>query len=155
MYTVGLESGPAFFRELRGQLPVMAGAVVALALTAAVVGLVGHRWFGIDGPFLAGGYAGIGTTTPGLAAAQDASEDPTQPAVGYAIGYPLAVVITIMFVSAIAARRHWTARRDPDSGRKPPSSPVRSRWPGTCAGRTCPASPRTGCWPASTAPPKA
>ncbi|CAM5351089.1 Putative transport protein YidE [Streptomyces griseus subsp. griseus] len=116
VYTVGLESGPAFFRELRGQLPVMAGAVVALAVTAAVVGFVGHRGFGIAGPFLAGGYAGIGTTTPGLAAAQDASEDPTQPAVGYAIGYPLAVVITIVFVSAIAARRHWTARRDPGSG---------------------------------------
>lgn len=116
VYTVGLESGPAFFRELRGQLPVMAGAVVALAVTAAVVGFVGHSGFGIDGPFLAGGYAGIGTTTPGLAAAQDASEDPTQPAVGYAIGYPLAVVITIMFISAIAARRRWTARRDPDSG---------------------------------------
>ncbi len=116
VYTVGLESGPAFFRELRGQLAVMAGAVVALAVTAVVVGLVGHGWFGISGPFLAGGYAGIGTTTPGLAAAQDASADPTQPAVGYAIGYPLAVVITIMFVAVIAARRTWTARRDPDSG---------------------------------------
>lgn len=116
VYTVGLDSGPAFFRELRGQLPVMAGAVVALAVTAVVVGFVGHAWFGISGPFLAGGYAGIGTTTPGLAAAQDASADPTQPAVGYAIGYPLAVVITILFVSAVAARRTWTARRDPDSG---------------------------------------
>ncbi|NEE51896.1 transporter, partial [Streptomyces sp. SID8455] len=116
VYTVGLESGPSFFRELRGQLAVMAGAVVALVVTAVVVGLVGHYGFGISGPFLAGGYAGIGTTTPGLAAAQDASADPTQPAVGYAIGYPLAVVITIMFVSAVAARRTWTARRDPDSG---------------------------------------
>ncbi|MYT69201.1 transporter [Streptomyces sp. SID8367] len=116
VYTVGLESGPAFFRELRGQLAVMAGAIVALALTAVVVGLVGHQGFGISGPFLAGGYAGIGTTTPGLAAAQAASDDPAQPAVGYAIGYPLAVVITIVFVAAIAARRTWKARRDPDSG---------------------------------------
>ncbi|WP_328897454.1 aspartate:alanine exchanger family transporter [Streptomyces sp. NBC_00236] len=119
VYTVGLESGPAFFRELRSQLPVMAGAVVALALTAVVVGFVGHSGFGISGPFLAGGYAGIGTTTPGLAAAQEASADPAQPAVGYAIGYPLAVVITILFISAIAARRRWVARRDPDSGLPP------------------------------------
>ncbi|MZD04542.1 transporter [Streptomyces sp. SID5785] len=116
VYTVGLESGPAFFRELRGQLAVMAGAIVALAVTAAVVGFIGHQGFGISGPFLAGGYAGIGTTTPGLAAAQAASDDPAQPAVGYAIGYPLAVVITIVFVAAIAARRRWKARRDPDSG---------------------------------------
>nr|MDT0526293.1 hypothetical protein [Streptomyces sp. DSM 41633] len=36
VYTVGLESGPSFFRELRGQLAVMAGAVVALALTAVL-----------------------------------------------------------------------------------------------------------------------
>ncbi|WP_299538418.1 TrkA C-terminal domain-containing protein [uncultured Streptomyces sp.] len=116
VYTVGLESGPAFFRELRGQLPVMIGAIVALVITAVVVGVVGKGGFGISGPYLAGGYAGIGTTTPGLAAAQAASDDPNQPAVGYAIGYPLAVVITIMFVAAIAARRHWTARRDPGSG---------------------------------------
>ncbi|MFD6426992.1 aspartate:alanine exchanger family transporter [Streptomyces sp. NPDC060198] len=116
VYTVGLESGPAFFRELRGQLAVMAGAIVALVVTAVVVGALGHGALGISGPFLAGGFAGIGTTTPGLAAAQAASEDPAQPAVGYAIGYPFAVVITILFIAALATRRRWTARRDPGSG---------------------------------------
>ncbi|MFJ8045485.1 aspartate:alanine exchanger family transporter [Kitasatospora sp. NPDC096147] len=113
VYTVGLESGPAFFRELRPQLAVMAGAVVALVVTAVVVGLLGSKVFGISGPYLAGGYAGIGTTTPGLAAAQAASEDPAQPAVGYAIGYPLAVVVTILFVAGLAAVRSWPGRRDP------------------------------------------
>ncbi|WP_457535263.1 aspartate-alanine antiporter-like transporter [Streptomyces filamentosus] len=116
VYTVGLEAGPAFFRELRPQLAVMVGAVVALVLTALAVGLIGSGVFGIDGPFLAGGYAGIGTTTPGLAAAQAASDDPTQAATGYAIGYPLAVVLTILFVAGIAAVRNWPGRRDPGTG---------------------------------------
>ncbi|MFF0747207.1 aspartate:alanine exchanger family transporter [Streptomyces sp. NPDC004111] len=116
VYTVGLEAGPAFFRELRGQLAVMAAAIVALVITAGVVGFVGRRWFDISGPYLAGGYAGIGTTTPGLAAAQAASENPAEPAVGYAIGYPLAVVVTILFIAVLAGRRHWKARRDPGSG---------------------------------------
>ncbi|MFJ8129173.1 aspartate:alanine exchanger family transporter [Streptomyces hydrogenans] len=116
VYTVGLEAGPAFFRELRPQLAVMFGAVVALVLTALAVGLVGSGLLDIPGPFLAGGYAGIGTTTPGLAAAQAASDDPTQAATGYAIGYPLAVVLTILFVAAVAAVRSWPARRDPGTG---------------------------------------
>ncbi|MFD4371935.1 aspartate:alanine exchanger family transporter [Streptomyces sp. NPDC058486] len=116
VYTVGLEAGPAFFRELRPQLAVMLGAVVALVLTALAVGLIGNKLFGISGPFLAGGYAGIGTTTPGLAAAQAASDDPTQAATGYAIGYPLAVVLTILFVAAVAAVRNWPGRRDPGTG---------------------------------------
>ncbi|MFJ3767161.1 aspartate:alanine exchanger family transporter [Streptomyces sp. NPDC090082] len=116
VYTVGLEAGPAFFRELRPQLAVMTGAVVALVLTALAVGLLGNTVLGIDGTYLAGGYAGIGTTTPGLAAAQAASEDPAQAATGYAIGYPLAVVLTILFVAAVAAARNWPGRRDPGTG---------------------------------------
>ncbi|MFC1415519.1 aspartate-alanine antiporter-like transporter [Streptacidiphilus cavernicola] len=116
VYTVGLESGPAFFREVGRQLPVMVGAVVALVATALLVGWGGKALFGISGPFLAGGYAGIGTTTPGLAAAQAASADPTQPAVGYAIGYPLAIVVTILFLSFLAKRGPWPAAKDPGDG---------------------------------------
>ncbi|MEW1696343.1 aspartate:alanine exchanger family transporter [Streptomyces sp. NPDC093249] len=116
VYTVGLEAGPAFFRELRPQLAVMIGAVAALVVTALVVGVLGNKVFGISGPFLAGGYAGIGTTTPGLAAAQASSADPAQAATGYAIGYPLAVVLTILFVAAVAAVRNWPGRRDPGTG---------------------------------------
>ncbi|MFJ9516958.1 hypothetical protein ACIRPK_01600 [Kitasatospora sp. NPDC101801] len=119
VYTVGLESGPAFFRELRPELAVTAGAVVALVVTAVAVGLLGNRVFGISGPDLAGGFAGIGTTTLGLAAAQAASADPAQPAVGYAIGYPLAVVVTILFIAV----RWWPGRRDPG---EPDSAPDRS-----------------------------
>ncbi|MET9934365.1 MULTISPECIES: hypothetical protein [unclassified Streptomyces] len=113
VYTVGPEAGPAFFRELRPQPAVMTGAVVTLVLTALAVGFLGSTVFGIDGPCPAGGYAGIGTTTPGLAAAQASSPDPARPATGYAIGYPLAVVLTILFVAGVAAVRNRPSRRDP------------------------------------------
>ncbi|MEV7373188.1 hypothetical protein AB0O51_20240 [Streptomyces sp. NPDC090301] len=79
VYTVGLEAGPAFFRELRPQLAVMTGAVAALVVTAVAVGLLGSKVFGIDGPYLAGGFAGIGTTTPGLAAARPPRPTPPSP----------------------------------------------------------------------------
>ncbi|NGN65263.1 transporter [Streptomyces sp. A7024] len=115
VYTVGLESGPAFFRELRPQLTVMAGAVAALVVTAAAVGWLGSGLLGIPGGYLAGGYAGIGTTTPGLAAAQAAAEKPEQPAVGYAIGYPLAVVLAILAIAFIAGRSSWGSAKDPGS----------------------------------------
>ncbi|MFE6855431.1 TrkA C-terminal domain-containing protein [Streptomyces sp. NPDC057674] len=39
VYTVGLEAGPAFFRELRPQLAVMTGAVAALVVTAVAAGI--------------------------------------------------------------------------------------------------------------------
>lgn len=110
-YAIGLEAGPVFFREVGRQLPVMIGSIICLGLTAVAVVRIGAV-VGIDSSFLAGGYAGIGTTTPGLAAATAATNGSKGPAVGYAIGYPLAVILAIVFVAVLAALPRWTSKRD-------------------------------------------
>lgn len=109
VYTVGVAAGAAFFRDLRRQLPLMAGSVVVLGLATGVAVLCG-RLLGLSRDLTAGAFAGSLTSTPALAAAAAQAGD-QQPAVGYAIAYPVGVVVTILVVAAVLARP-WVAPRD-------------------------------------------
>ena len=112
VYTVGLSAGKSFFRDLRSQLPLMAGAALVLAVITAVTIGVGSA-LGLTSAVTAGAFAGSLTSTPALAtAAERAGTD--EPAVGYALSYPVGVVVTILLV-ALVVGRPWTGRRDPDS----------------------------------------
>ncbi len=113
VYTIGLAAGASFFRDLKKQAPLMLGAVLLLAGYAGLVGL-GGRLVGIDGPMAGGLFAGSLTATPALAAAQAATDGSAQPAVGYAIAYPVAVVVTMLAVTLVAKHR-LPARNDPDN----------------------------------------
>src|SRR5512132_2728653 len=68
VYMVGIAVGARFFRGLRRQLPLMAGAVVVLGVAALAVVALGSL---LDiSPTVRGGvYAGALTSTPALAAA--------------------------------------------------------------------------------------
>ena len=112
VYTVGVAAGAGFFRGLRRQLPLMAGAVVVLAILAGVTLLLA-RLLGLSSAVAAGAYAGALTSTPALAAAAAQAGSP-EPAVGYSIAYPVGVVITILVVAAIITRT-WPAPRDSHS----------------------------------------
>lgn len=115
VYTIGLAAGASFFRDLRKQAPLMLGATVLLTIYAALV-VVGGK-LGIYGPEMAGGlFAGSLTTTPALAAATAATDGSADPAVGYAIAYPVGVIVTMLAVS-LMMRKKLPARNDPD----PPS----------------------------------
>ena len=111
VYTVGVAAGAGFFRDLRRQLPLMAGGVLVLAVVAGVA-VAGARVLGLSPALAAGSYAGALTSTPALAAAaeQAGSQDP---AVGYAISYPVGVVVTILVVAWVLTRT-WAAPRDRD-----------------------------------------
>lgn len=111
VYTVGLTAGSTFFRDLRRQLPLMSVAIGVLLVTAAVAGLLGTV-LGLGGPLAAGTYAGALTSTPALAAAAAASGS-SEPAVGYALTYPVGVTVAIVGVAAVVGRR-WPGRRDPE-----------------------------------------
>ncbi|MGC5628639.1 aspartate:alanine exchanger family transporter [Georgenia sp. Z1344] len=111
VYTIGVAAGPSFFRDLRRQAPLMGGAtvlVVVFGLLAVVAGTA------LDlGPGITGGlFSGSLTATPAMAAASDALGGSTDPAVGYAISYPIAVVVTLLVLSRVA-RTDLPARRDP------------------------------------------
>jgi putative transport protein len=110
VYTVGLASGSTFFSSLRRQLPVMLSAVVVLAVATGVVIVVGNV-MGLTSALQGGAFAGSMTSTPALAAAT-AKAGSNDPAVGYALTYPVGVVLTIVMVSIIL-NREWPCPKDP------------------------------------------
>lgn len=110
VYTVGLASGSTFVRDLRTQWPLMGVGVVALVLVAVLVVLVG-RIFGLEVAGIAGAFSGALTSTPALAAAQAATGGDALVAVGYALAYPVGVVVSILVV-ALGIGRNWPGRRD-------------------------------------------
>lgn len=110
VYTVGLASGSTFLRDLRTQWPLMALGVIVLGVAALVVALGG--WLlNVDPPGIAGAFAGALTSTPALAAAAAAAGGDPQVAVGYALAYPVGVVLSILVV-ALGIGREWPGRRD-------------------------------------------
>lgn len=126
-YMVGISAGPSIVRALRtGWQPVL----IALGATAAMAGAtVGFgRLFGLDIGEIGGVFAGAGTATAALGVVQaqllseggaDAARLADGAAVGYGIGYPVAVVITILFCVAVIemGRRRPTPE---DQARVPP-----------------------------------
>jgi putative transport protein len=98
-YMVGLAAGPSFMRAIRTSYQPLLVALTAI-LAMAAGGLAVGRMLGVDTAFIAGAYAGAGTATPALGAVQQqlaaGGEVPPEPAVGYAVAYPFAVLITIL-----------------------------------------------------------
>src|SRR5690625_363942 len=110
VYTVGLAAGHTFFRDLRRQLPLMGVGVVSTIFAAGLTLALGT--FSALGPSLQGGvFAGALTSTPALAAAVSAAGS-DDPAVGYSLGYPVAVVVAIIIVG-LTLNRRFPAANDP------------------------------------------
>jgi len=100
VYSIGLQVGPSFSPFKRGvlHLNMLAAAIVLLACVCTVVL---HYITGIDMSTLAGVMSGATTSTPSLAAAQQAYFDlkgTSNPdiATGYAVAYPLSIVGLIL-----------------------------------------------------------
>ncbi|OJT18003.1 transporter [Archangium sp. Cb G35] len=106
VYTIGLSSGPSFFRSfgprgLKSNLLVLGMLALGLGLTLAAQRLLGLR------PTLAGGlFAGSLTNTPALAAeleflklrAPHDTQALADPVVGYSISYPLGVIGVLLAI---------------------------------------------------------
>lgn len=100
VYSIGLQVGPSFSPFKKGvlHLNMLAAAIVLLACVCTIVL---HYFTGIDMSTLAGVMSGATTSTPSLAAAQQAYFDlkgTTNPdiATGYAVAYPLSIVGLIL-----------------------------------------------------------
>lgn len=100
IFTIGIQAGPGFFDALLryGKKLILIGFVVigvAALLTFAAVYL-------LDVPvaMAVGLFNGALTSTPGLAAAVEATGSPIT-AVGYGIAYPAGVILVILFVQLI------------------------------------------------------
>ena len=109
VYTVGLASGPTLIRTFRRQAALMLASALVLALIGAATVAAG-RIVGIGGGFLGGLFAGVGTSTPTLAAATRADGGGTDAAVGYALTYPAGVVLGIVLVHVAMIQKRRSPR---------------------------------------------
>jgi putative transport protein len=126
IYTIGLQSGSAFFKSLREQgYRTTVFAVIIVVLGAGVTVLV-SRPAHLTRPHIAGLYTGAMTNTPALAAAREllrergraAGLSPEQlhavsdePVVAYSIAYPVGVIGVL--VSFALWRRLWKPDMEP------------------------------------------
>ncbi len=113
-YMVGIAAGPAFIGAIRtGWRPVVVSlaAIVAMAGSGLLVG----RALGFDTGTIAGAFSGAGTATAALGAVQQqlaaGGDIPPQPAIGYAVAYPITVLLCILACTYLisAGRRKPTA----------------------------------------------
>lgn len=99
VYTIGLTSGPGFFRSLRRRGLKANLLAVGVLSCAALVAWVGGHVLGVSGARVAGIFAGATTNTPALAGVIDAlkrghasAEQLAEPVVGYSVAYPIGVL---------------------------------------------------------------
>lgn len=114
VYTIGLSSGPAFFRSFRrGGLRDNVFIFLMLVFAAALAALF-HFLLNLQSGITAGMYAGSLTNTPALAsvietlkvAAARGQEDlSSTPVVGYSVAYPMGVLGPILAVFVM--QRLW------------------------------------------------
>lgn len=109
-YMVGIAAGPTFVGALRtGWQPVMVSMLAVLAMAATALSL--GRLFSFDIGTVAGAFSGAGTATAALGAVQQqlagGGDIPPEPAIGYAVAYPITVFLTILGCSYLinAGRR--------------------------------------------------
>ncbi|HZK32775.1 MAG TPA: TrkA C-terminal domain-containing protein, partial [Corynebacterium sp.] len=104
VYAIGLQAGPAFFREFSTRGWKITGFALALIAVLVLVGYLLIRGFDLDVLTGAGMFAGALSSTPGMAAIVS-MVDPAEgqaPVVGYSLAYPGAVIGTIL-VAAVGA----------------------------------------------------
>jgi putative transport protein len=115
VYTIGLSSGPGFFRSLKRKGLRDNLFIAAMLLLAAALTLGLHAALGLRPAQAAGLFAGSMTNTPALAsvleylnsAAPAARRDQllADPVVGYSIAYPIGVIGMILAI--VLAQRLW------------------------------------------------
>ncbi len=98
--SVGFIAGPVFFENFRKKALsyIVLGILITLSGVAACLFII--KVFDIPSPLAVGMLSGALTSTPGLAAAMEASKSPLA-AVGYGIAYPFGVIGVVLFVQLI------------------------------------------------------
>ncbi|RXP46550.1 transporter [Lutibacter sp. HS1-25] len=98
IFTIGIQAGPSFFESFKKNGRELAILASVLVISAGLITFLIFYFFGIDKNLVIGLLNGSLTSTPGLAAAIDATGSPLA-SIGYGIGYPFGVIGVILFVS--------------------------------------------------------
>ena len=102
VYAVGLQAGGRFVRTIqaKGAAPLVIG--LGVVCCGAAVSVVAGKLLGLSPAASIGVFAGALTSTPALAAATEASNDPIVP-VAYGLAYPIGVV-GVVLIAQLAPR---------------------------------------------------
>ncbi|MDD5556720.1 MAG: TrkA C-terminal domain-containing protein [bacterium] len=100
VYAVGLQAGPRFFHTFRRRGIPFALIALAVGAAGAAVAVLATLLCRVPAPLAVGMFTGALTSTPGLAAALNATGDPSV-SVGYGIAYPFGVVAVVLFVQVL------------------------------------------------------
>lgn len=109
VYSVGIAAGPGFLNSVRQQFGFLTWAAI-ICLLGALIAIVGGHLLQLPKALTVGIYTGSLTAAPALDAASRLTQDP-QAAVGYALSYPLGVMVGLVIVSIVAARK-WEESND-------------------------------------------
>ena len=98
--SVGFIAGPKFFRNFKvnAKSYILLGFIIIIAGALTTVGVI--KLFGVPTDIAVGMMSGALTSTPGLAAALEATGS-TAASVGYGIAYPFGVVGVVLFVQLV------------------------------------------------------
>ncbi|MFW6019945.1 MAG: aspartate:alanine exchanger family transporter [Bacteroidales bacterium] len=97
IFTIGMQAGPGFFDAFRQHGRDLISVGTILVGSAAVLSLVFSAILDIEKNIAVGIFNGALTSTPGLAAAIDATGS-SDAAVGYGLAYPLGTIAVILFI---------------------------------------------------------
>lgn len=108
VYTIGLSSGPGFFRSFNREGLLNNLFVLIILLLAAGIAVAGHLIAGLSAQMTAGVFAGSLTNTPALAGVLDyvrnagvSAELAAEPVVGYSVTYPMGVLGGIIAIAVM------------------------------------------------------
>jgi putative transport protein len=106
VYTIGIQVGPRFVRMFKKEGGKYASVALLMVLMASVLTYGVARALDIPSDIAVGLFSGAITNTPAMAVATDMAErsgfgDGANVTAGYAISYPFAIVLAILFVQIL------------------------------------------------------
>lgn len=115
---IGLQAGPRFFRIMRTKGFILATISFIVVLVSVITTIIVSKLFHLPSALSVGLMAGALTSTPGLAAALQATGDPVA-SVGYGIAYPFGVIAVILFVQLIPRLLKVDLEKDLEQSNRP------------------------------------
>lgn len=100
IYAIGLNAGPVIFNMSKKQGMTLYSIILLLLAGGAALTYLSSKIWHLDMNLAVGLFAGAMTSTPGLAAAQEASGSALSSA-GYGLAYPVGVISVVLFIKLL------------------------------------------------------
>lgn len=100
IFTIGIQAGPGFFGSFKSKGKVLVTITLLIVGSACFTGVASKYILGIETDEIVGLIAGALTSTPGLAAAIDATKS-SSASIAHGIAYPFGVIGVILFVKLL------------------------------------------------------